>query len=191
MKKGETKVPFAVPECGDDEINEVIDVIRGGWLTTASKCAQFEIDFAEFVGSKHALAVNSATAALHLGIEALGIVLGDKVMVPTMTFTSSAEVIRYLNAHPVFVDCDSDTFCITADLIHKAIECQKDLINNPTQEGREQKLKAIIPVHFGGHACEMDSICALAKDLNLKIRGKRVLQESLNFKISLANINRF
>ena len=73
------KVPFAVPECGDDEIKELSDVIESGWLTTASRCAQFERDFAEFVGAKHALAVNSATAALHLGLEALGIREGDMI----------------------------------------------------------------------------------------------------------------
>jgi len=163
------KVPFAIPECGDDEINKVIDVIRSGWLTTASQCAQFENDFAEFVGSKHALAVNSATAALHLGLEALGVVAGDKVIVPTMTFTSSAEVVRYLHADPIFVDCDADTFCITADLAYKAIKCQQNLRNNPERENEKQKIKAIIPVHFGGHACEMDSLCTLAKDFKLKI----------------------
>ena len=163
------KVPFAIPECDDSEINEVISVIKSGWLTTASKCAQFENDFAEFVGCKHALAVNSATAALHLGLEALGIVAGDKVIVPTMTFTSSAEIVRYLHADPIFVDCHSDTFCITADLVHKAIDCQQDLINSSGAENQDQTIKAIIPVHFGGHACDMDSICELTKDLNLKI----------------------
>lgn len=163
------KVPFALPECDNAEINEVISVIKSGWLTTASKCFQFEKDFAEFVDAKYALAVNSATAALHLGLEALGIVPGDKVIVPTMTFTSSAEVVRYLNADPVFIDCDSRNFCITTDLIYKGIECQQDLINHSVTGNHDQKLKAIIPVHFGGHACNMDSICTLAKNLNLKI----------------------
>lgn len=95
------KVPFAVPECGDEEISEVISVIKSGWLTTASRCLQFENDFAKFVGCKHALAVNSATAALHLGLKALGIVAGDKVIVPTMTFTASAEIVRYLHSDPM------------------------------------------------------------------------------------------
>jgi len=163
------KVPFAVPECDDSEINEVISVIKSGWLTTASKCIQFENDFTEFVGCKHSLAVNSATAALHLGLEALGIVAGDKVIVPTMTFTSSAEIVRYLHADPVFVDCDTDIFCITSDLVRTAMDCQQNLINSPGAENQDQTIKAIIPVHFGGHACDMDSICALSKDLNLKI----------------------
>ena len=90
------EVPFAIPECGDDEIREVADVIRSGWLTTASRCAQFEHDFAAFMGVKYALAVNSATAALHLGLEALGIREGDPVLVPTLTFTATAEIVRYL-----------------------------------------------------------------------------------------------
>ncbi len=119
------KVEFALPECGADEIQEVTDVIKSGWLTTGSRCAQFEKDFAEFVGAKHAMAVNSATAALHLGLEALGIVAGDKVIVPTMTFTASAEVVRYLNADPIFVDCDSDTFCINTTHIEKAVEAER------------------------------------------------------------------
>jgi len=95
-------VPFAGPECGDDEIQEVTDVIMSGWLTTASRCVRFEKDFAEFVGAKHALAVNSATAALHLGLEALGIGEGDRVLVPTFPFTSTAEGVRYIKTHPIF-----------------------------------------------------------------------------------------
>ena len=116
------KVPFAIPEFGTEEIQEVSDVIRSGWLTTASRCAQFEKNFAEYVGAKHALAVNSATAALHLGVEALGIKPGDKVLVPTFTFTATAEVVRYLGADPVFMDCDRNTFCITAEQIENAVE---------------------------------------------------------------------
>ena len=96
------KVPFAIPECGDDEIQEVTDVIKSGWLTTASRCAQFEEEFAGFVGARHALAANSATAALHLGLEALGVKAGDKVLIPTFTFTATAEVVRYIKAHPIF-----------------------------------------------------------------------------------------
>lgn len=103
-------MPFAVPECDDEEINEVIGVIRSGWLTTASRCSQFESHFAKFVGAKHAIAVYSATAALHLGLEALGIGKSDRVLVPICTFAATAAVVRYLRAAPVFVDCDSETF---------------------------------------------------------------------------------
>lgn len=155
-------VPFAVPECDGDEINEVTDVIRSGWLTTASRCARLEKDFAEYVGAKHALAVNSATAALHLGLEALGIGPGDKVLVPTFTFTSTAEVVRYLGADPVFVDCDINTFCITGEKIDEALKLQGPEVGN-------DNLKAIIPVHFGGHPCEMDFILEFARENNLKV----------------------
>jgi dTDP-4-amino-4,6-dideoxygalactose transaminase len=157
-----TSVPFAIPELGTEEIQEVADVIRSGWLTTASRCVQFEKNFAEFVGAKHALAVNSATAALHLGLEALGIDAGDKVIVPTFTFTATAEIVRYLGADPIFVDCDRDTFCITIEQINRAGKTQ----NINLKAGN---LKAIIPVHFGGHPCDMNSLLESAKRNNLKV----------------------
>ena len=87
------KVPFTLPELGNEEIEELAAVIKSGWLTTASRCARFEKDFVKFVCAKPALAVNSATAALHLGLEALWIKAGDKVLVPTFTFTATAEVV--------------------------------------------------------------------------------------------------
>ncbi|MCL0082937.1 DegT/DnrJ/EryC1/StrS family aminotransferase [Thermodesulfovibrionales bacterium] len=155
-------VPFAAPECGDEEIEEVAAVIKSGWLTTASRCARFENDFARFVDVKHALAVNSATAALHLGLEALGISEGDKVLVPTFTFTATAEVVRYLRADPVFVDCDRETFCINATYISKALKVQGSRF-------KVEDVRAIIPVHFGGHPCEMDDIKRETENLKLKI----------------------
>ncbi len=136
------KVSFAIPECGEDEIGEVVEVIKSGWLTTASRCAEFEKDFAKFVGAKHALAVNSGTAALHLGLEALGIGDGDAVLVPTFTFTSTAEVVRYLRADPIFVDCDNETFCIDSNKILEVLEAMSHRLR--------ARLKAVIPVHFGG-----------------------------------------
>jgi len=145
------KVPFAVPEFGVEEINEVVEVLKSGWLTTASRCAVFEKDFASYIGVKHALAVNSATAALHLALEALGIREGDIAIVPTMTFTATAEIVRYLGAHPLFVDCDSHTFCITVENIERAINKNGLTFGDP-------RLKVLIPVHFGGHPCDMDSI---------------------------------
>ena len=162
MKDKSIKVPFAIPECGNEEIEEVVAVIKSGWLTTASRCAQFEKDFAAYVGARHALAVNSATAALHLGLEALGVRNNDMVLVPTFTFTATAEVVRYLNAHPIFVDCDPKTFCITAEHIQKALDINKISLS----DGR---LKGLIPVHFGGHPCEMDDLLAFALKYNLEI----------------------
>jgi len=156
------RVPFALPECGNEEINEVIAVVQSGWLTTASRCAQFENGFAKFIGAKHSLAVNSATAALHLGLEALGIAEDDRVLVPTFTFAATAEVIRYLRADPLFVDCNEETFCIGVPEIEKAI-------NEEKAEGRAIRIKAMIPVHFGGHPCDMDAILEFSKDKNLKV----------------------
>ena len=156
------KVPFAIPECDAEEIEEVTAVIKSGWLTTASRCAQFEKDFAGFVGAKHALVVNSATAALHLGLEALGIKAGDKVLAPTFTFTATAEVVRYLGADPVFVDCDRETFCINTTHIDNAVEGERLKL-------KAGKLKAIIPVHFGGHPCQIDPILEFAKKGGLKV----------------------
>lgn len=156
------KIPFAIPELNIEEITEVTDVLQSGWLTTASRCNQFEKEFSEFVGSRHSLAVNSATAALHLGLEALGVGTGDKVIVPTFTFTATAEVVRYLDADPIFADCDPETFCITQNQIENALDRDQSYINDP-------RLKAIIPVHFGGHPCELDAIIQLSKANNLKI----------------------
>ncbi len=160
------RVPFAVPEVGDDEIQEVTDVIKSGWLTTASRCATFERDFAEFVDAKHALAVNSGTAALHLGLEALGVGEGDKVLVPTFTFTATAEVVRYLKADPIFVDCDPKTFCIDMEQIEKAIQAYECRIPN---RKCQITLKAIIPVHFGGHPSRLEEILAFAESKGLRV----------------------
>jgi dTDP-4-amino-4,6-dideoxygalactose transaminase len=156
------RVPFALPDCGDEEIQEIAEVMKSGWLTTASRCAQFEQEFAEFIGSKYALGVSSGTAALHLGLEALGIGEGDKVLVPTFTFTATAEVVRYLQADPIFIDSDPGTFCITVEQIENAITNNESLITN-------NSLKAIIPVHFGGHPCDMDAILDFAKTNGLGV----------------------
>jgi len=152
-------VPFAIPDLAEDEIQEVLAVIKSGWLTTASKCKQFEEDFANYIGVKHALAVNSATAALHLGVEAIGINETSSVIVPTFTFTATAEIVRYFNADPIFVDCEKDTFCISSHLIENALQKQTT----------PDHIKAIIPVHFGGHPCEMDDLLSLADKYSLKV----------------------
>ena len=158
------KVPFALPECGEDEIQEISSVMESGWLTTASRCKQFENDFSAFVGVKHALAVNSATAALHLGLEALGVGAGDMVLVPTFTFAATVEGVRYLGADPIFVDCDTETFCMNIEGIEQAIR-----IRGLTVTPKNLRLRAIIPVHLGGHPCAMDAILGFAKDYSLRV----------------------
>lgn len=148
-------LPFAMPEIGEDEIAEVVDTLRSGWVTTGRKARQFEADFAAFLGGDvEAIAVNSATAGLHLGLEALGIGPGDDVITTVHTFTSTAEVIRYLGAHPVFVDVDPATLCIDVDAIESAIT---------------PRTKAIIPVHFGGRAADMDRLLAIARKHGLRV----------------------
>lgn len=148
-------LPFALPDIGEEEIAEVLDSLRSGWLTTGPKAKRFEQDFAEFIGyGVEAIAVNSATAGLHLALESIGIGPGDEVITTPYTFTATAEVIRYLGANPVFVDIDTETFNIDAAKIEAAIT---------------SRTKAIIPVHFAGLACEMDAIFKIARKHGFKV----------------------
>lgn len=148
-------LPFALPDIGEEEINEVVDALRSGWVTTGPKTKQFEADFAAFIGDGvEAIAVNSATAGLHLALEAVGVGPGDEVIVPSYTFTATAEVVRYLGAHPVLVDVDAATFNISPAAIRAAIT---------------PRTRAIVPVHFAGLACEMDAILAIAREHGLKV----------------------
>lgn len=137
-------LPFAVPDVGEEEIAEVVHSLRSGWVTTGPKTRQFEAQFAAFLGDDlHAVAVNSATAGLHLALEAVGVQAGDEVIMTPYTFTASAEVVRYLGADPVFVDIDPRTLNIDPGQIERALT---------------PKTRAIMPVHFGGLACDMASI---------------------------------
>jgi dTDP-4-amino-4,6-dideoxygalactose transaminase len=148
-------LPFALPDIGEEEISEVLDSLRSGWLTTGPKTKRFEQDFAAFIGNGvEAIAVNSATAGLHLALEAVGIGPGDEVITTTHTFTATAEVIRYLGADPVFVDIDPCTFNIDSVQIERAIT---------------PKTKAIVPVHFTGLGCDMAAVLALAGKHDLKV----------------------
>src|ERR1700745_1983283 len=108
-------VPFFRPTLKDDEINEVVATLRSGWLTSGPKVQRFEKEFASVVGATNAVAVNSATAALHLAVEALGLKAGQGVLVPTMTFAATAEVVRYQGAIPILVDCDSASLNMDLD----------------------------------------------------------------------------
>ncbi|MBD2837682.1 DegT/DnrJ/EryC1/StrS family aminotransferase [Pseudomonas sp. JM0905a] len=148
-------LPFALPEIGEEEIAEVVSSLRSGWVTSGPKVKQFERDFEEWLGGGvEAISVNSATAGLHLALEALGIGPGDEVITTTHTFTATAEVIRYLGADPVFVDVDADTLCIDVDAIEQVIT---------------SRTKAIIPVHFAGRSADMGKIIDIAKRHGLKI----------------------
>ncbi len=148
-------LPFALPDIGEEEIAEVLDALRSGWITTGPKAKRFEEDFAAFISEGvEAVAINSATAGLHLALEALGVSSGDEVITSPYTFTATAEVVRYFGADPVFVDIDPATFNIDTAKIEIAIS---------------PRTKAIIPVHFAGLACDMDSILAIARKHGLKV----------------------
>ncbi|EIJ43087.1 putative PLP-dependent enzyme possibly involved in cell wall biogenesis [Beggiatoa alba B18LD] len=152
----EAFLPFAVPCIGEEEINEVVNTLRSGWLTAGPKTQQFEQEFSTYVGMPYALTVNSATAGLHLALEAIGVGAGDKIITSPYTFTATAEVARYLGADPIFVDIDRQTFNIDTKKLAHALA---------TTTG----IKVISPVHFAGQACEMDTILALAKQYQLKV----------------------
>jgi dTDP-4-amino-4,6-dideoxygalactose transaminase len=147
-------IPFHKPAIGEEEIRSVVETLRSGWLTTGPKVKTFEADFARCIGSLHAVAVNSGTAALHLALEAVGIKSGDEVIVPTMTFTATAEVVLYLGARPVLVDSRADDLNIDVDRIEAAIS---------------SNTKAIIPVHIAGRPCSMDQILAIAQRHDLRV----------------------
>lgn len=144
-------LPFHKPDLDGDELREVQQVLESGWLTTGEKTHQFEAAFAAYVGAKHALAVNSCTAALHLALEATGIGEGDLVLTSPYTFASTAEVVRYFRAEPVFVDIQAETLNLNPELLEETF---RSLPKMP---------KAIIPVDIAGHPCDLDQINAFAK----------------------------
>lgn len=148
-------LPFALPDIGEAEIAEVVDTLRSGWITTGPKTRRFEQEFSAFLGADiHAVAVNSATAGLHLALEALGVGPGDEVITTTHTFTATAEVVRYLGADPVFVDVTMRDYCIDPAAVEKAIT---------------PRTKVIMPVHYAGHPCDMRRISDIAKRHNLHV----------------------
>jgi dTDP-4-amino-4,6-dideoxygalactose transaminase len=155
MRQSDEFLPFALPDIGEEEIAEVVDSLRSGWLTTGPKTKRFEQQFAEFIGADvQALAVNSATSGLHLALEAVGIGPGDEVITTPYTFTATAEVIRYLGADPVFVDIRQDTLNIDHEQIEAAIT---------------PRTRAILPVHFAGLAADMDNILRIARKHDLRV----------------------
>ena len=148
-------IPFALPDIGEEEIAEVVDSLRSGWITTGPKTKRFEQEFAEFLGGDvEAVAVSSATAGLHLALEAIGIGPDDEVITTTHTFTATAEVVRYMGAHPVLVDADPRSMTIDPEQVESAIT---------------PRTRAIIPMHFGGLACDMQRLAQIARDHNLLI----------------------
>ncbi|GGL29642.1 DegT/DnrJ/EryC1/StrS family aminotransferase [Phycicoccus endophyticus] len=153
------RIPFALPDITDAEVDAVTAVLRSRWLTSGAECQAFEREFAAAIGAEHALALNSCTAALHLSLEALGVGRGDLVFVPTYTFAASAEVVRYVGARPILVDVDPVTHNLDPDALRLAIEVSRHL----------GVAKAVIPVHFAGVACELDSLWEIAREFDLAV----------------------
>ena len=153
-KEKEQIIPFHHADVGEEEAQAAADVIRSGWLTMGPKTIEFEKQFASFVGVKHAVGVSSCTAALHLALDAIGLKEGDEVLVPTTTFTASAEVVCYFNAKPVLVDVDAESLCIDpADAERRITE----------------KTRAVIPVHYAGQPCDMAAIQKMADRHSLRV----------------------
>ncbi len=148
------EIPFHKPYITDDEINGIIDSLKNGWLTMGRKTIEFENKFNEYIGSKHSIAVNSCTAGLHLALRVIGIKERDEVIVPTITFVATAEVVNYFKAKPVLVDVERDTHLIDVKKLEEAIT---------------PKTKAIMPVHFSGQPADMDEILEIARRHNLYV----------------------
>jgi dTDP-4-amino-4,6-dideoxygalactose transaminase len=146
------EIAFHKPYITEDEVEQVVDTVRSGWLTMGPKTILFEREFCQYTGAPEAVAVNSGTSALHLALKAAGVKAGDEVIVPTMTFTATAEVVCYFGATPVLVDIERDTHNMDASLIEKALT---------------PRTRAIMPVHYGGQPCDMRAIMEIARSKNL------------------------
>ncbi|MFH6987194.1 DegT/DnrJ/EryC1/StrS family aminotransferase [Flavobacterium collinsii] len=151
-----TKIPFSKIFIGESERKYLNEVLDSGWLTTAGKTLEFEKKFADFVGAKYACAVNSCTAALHLGIDALGIKAGDKVLIPSMTFAATGEVVRYIGAEIIPIDTEYRTNLITPEILIDAIE-------------KHDNIKLLIVVHYGGQAAQMEELIDICNRHDIKI----------------------
>jgi dTDP-4-amino-4,6-dideoxygalactose transaminase len=145
---------FGSPPISEDEIEEVVAVLRSGWIGTGPRVHQFQENFKNYVGSEHAVALNSCTAALHLALLGAGVGPGDEVITTPMTFCATVNAIIHAGATPVLADCDPLTFNIDPREIEKRIT---------------PRTRALLPVHFAGRACDMEAIMALARKHNLKV----------------------
>src|SRR5882672_7178647 len=148
---------FGAPAIGEEEIAEVVLTLRSGWLGTGPRVKRFEEAFRAYTGARHAIALNSCTAGMHLALLAAGIGPGDEVIVPALTFAATANVVVHTGATPVFADVDRRTMNLDLSLL---------------QERLTPRTKAIIPVHFAGRGCDMAGILALARS-----RGIRVIED--------------
>ncbi len=156
----ESFLVFGSPQIMEDEIQEVVSTLRSGWLGTGPKTNLFETNFKVYVGSKHAIALNSCTAGLHLALDVIGVNEGETVITSPITFASTANIIVHHRAVPVFVDVDRLTMNIDPQKLEDKI---KEL------KAQNARVKAIVPVHFAGRPCEMDAIMDMARQHNLYV----------------------
>ena len=147
-------IPYCLPSIDDDEISEVVKTLKSDWLTMGPKTIEFERIISEYTGAKHTVAVNSCTAALHLSLIASGVGKGDEVITTPFTFAATGNTIIHAGAKPVFVDIKKDTYNIDPKKIEDVIT---------------PKTKSIIPVHYAGQPCDMESIMKIAEDYNLLV----------------------
>jgi dTDP-4-amino-4,6-dideoxygalactose transaminase len=153
-QRRESFLVFGQPDIREEEIAEVVDTLKSGWLGTGPKTKRFEAEFAEFVGAKHAVAVNSCTAALHLSLLALGIGPGDEVITTPMTFASTLNVILHVGATPVLVDVDRTSMNIDPERVRAAVT---------------ERTRAILPVHMAGRPVDMDAVSEIADERGIAV----------------------
>ncbi len=153
-------LPFALPTVETEDVDEVVSVLRSGWLTSGPRIEKFEQEFAEQVRAPAALAVNSGTAAMHVALTALDIPAGKSVIVPSMTFCSTAHVVEHIGCRPLFVDVEPDTLNIDPAAVRRAIEADPD---------GPDGIAAIMPVHYAGHPVELDAILDLGREYGLPV----------------------
>lgn len=152
--KTKKEIPFHKPHITEDEMTEVLDSLRSGWITMGPKTVRFEDGFREYIGSQYAVSMNSCTAGLHLALKAIGLSEGDEVIIPAFTFTATAEVVTYFGAKPVLIDVEEQTCNIDVSKIEEKIT---------------PRTRALIPVHYAGQPCEMDDILSLARSRRLSV----------------------
>jgi len=169
-------LPLCRPCFGEEEFTAVREVLESGWITTGPKVKRFEEEFASFVGVGDALALNSATAALHLALASLGIGPGDAVITTPMTFCSTVHVIEHVGARPILVDVEPDTLNIDPQRIHDVIKSETrspksvmKAVSNSAVRNPQSAIKAVIPVHLYGHPCDMDAILGIAEKYGLAL----------------------
>ncbi len=168
MDRATPFLPFALPDISEDDIAAVGEALRSGWVTTGPRAKQFEEAFARYVGAPFAVAVNSATAGLHLALEALGVGPGDRVLTTPNTFTATAEVVRYLGAEIVLADIDAATMNLSPAKVEEALDRLGH--QDPVNAGR---VKVLMPVHFAGLACDMKQLVEIAH-----AKGMRIVEDA-------------